>query len=43
MWAGGQTNAPTVTPGSGKYDLYSVHSGDGGTTVYGNVIGQNYS
>jgi hypothetical protein len=40
-WPAG--SAPTVTSGSGKYDLISLSSADNGTTVIGNVIGQNYS
>jgi hypothetical protein len=40
-WAGG--TAPTVTSGSGKYDRYVLSTGDGGTTVYGDIIGQAYA
>src|SRR5262252_4548171 len=38
-WAGGAV--PTVTPNG--TDMFVLHTIDGGTTVYGNVIGQNYS
>ncbi len=38
-WPGG--SAPTVTP-SGR-DIFVLMSFDGGTTIYGNVVGQAYS
>ena len=40
-WAGG--TAPTVTSGNGSKDVFVLFSGDGGTTIYGAIIGQNFS
>jgi hypothetical protein len=39
-WAYGETPTPTST--NGKYDLFSFFTFDGGTTWFGQVIGQNY-
>lgn len=33
---------PTVTPGNGKEDLYAITTRDGGLSLRGHVIGQNY-
>jgi len=41
LWAG--ATLPTVTSGSGKKDVFVIFSGDGGTTKYGAIVGQNYS
>ena len=38
-WPGG--TIPTMTPGSGKYDTYVLHSNDG-FAIYGDVVGQDY-
>jgi len=40
-WSGGV--APTVTSGAGAKDIYVLMTFDGGTTIYGNVVGQAYS
>lgn len=40
IWPGG--TAPTVTSGSGKKDIFAIVSGDGGTTKYGNIVGQDF-
>jgi hypothetical protein len=40
IWAGGIV--PTITSGAGKRDLIMLVTGDGGTTVLGNVVGQDY-
>jgi hypothetical protein len=40
-WVGG--SAPTITSGSGKKDVLVLITPDNGTTIYGNVVGQNYS
>ena len=41
IWAGG--SAPTITSGNGKKDIIVLLSPDGGTTIFGSVVGQNYS
>jgi hypothetical protein len=40
-WAGGV--APTLTSGAGKIDIFTLITLDGGTTIYGNIIGQDYA
>ena len=40
-WSGG--TPPTVTSGAGKTDIYTFITYDGGTTLFGNVVGQNFS
>jgi hypothetical protein len=40
-WAGG--TIPTITSGAGKRDLFMLITDDGGTTILGSVVGQNYS
>ena len=40
-WSNGLV--PTVTPGNGKEDLYAITTRDGGVSLRGHVIGQNYS
>lgn len=40
-WVGG--SAPTVSTGSGAEDIYVLTSDDGGTNIYGHIVGQNYS
>lgn len=39
-WAGGA--APTLTTTAAKVDLIEYFSRDGGTTLYGRVVGQNF-
>ena len=39
-WAGG--SPPTITSGSGKQDVITLMTFDGGTTVLGSVVGQDY-
>jgi hypothetical protein len=39
-WVSGK---PTVTSGATKIDRYVFSTGDGGTTVFGDAIGQNYA
>jgi hypothetical protein len=39
-WAYGEAPIPTTT--SGKFDLYSFFTFDGGTTWFAQIIGQNY-
>lgn len=41
IWSGGIT--PALTSGSGKKDVYIFVTFDGGTTIYGNVLGQDYA
>lgn len=41
IWAGG--TAPTISTGSGAVDCYCFTSNDGGTTVFGHIVGQDYS
>jgi Bacteriophage related domain of unknown function len=41
VWPGG--TVPTITSGAGKRDVIALMSLDGGTTVLGSVIGQNYA
>jgi hypothetical protein len=41
IWPGG--TAPTITSGSGKRDMIELTSNNGGTTIYGRVLGQNFS
>jgi hypothetical protein len=40
IWPGG--TAPTITSGSGKKDIVLLMSDDGGTTIFGSVVGQDY-
>jgi hypothetical protein len=40
IWPGG--SAPTITATAGGKDVIALMSSDGGTTVYGSIIGQNY-
>lgn len=40
LWAGG--TEPTLTAGAGKKDIFVLFTMDGGATIYGNVVGQNY-
>lgn len=40
VWQG--ASAPTMTATANKVDIYKFISVDGGTTIYGQVIGQNY-
>lgn len=40
-WPGG--SAPTLTSGAGKLDVWCYYTMDGGTTIYGAVIGQDNS
>lgn len=40
IWPGGIP--PTITPGAGKTDIILLMSDDGGTTIYGSVVGQDY-
>jgi hypothetical protein len=39
-WAYGE--APTMTSTNAKFDLISLFTYDGGTTWFGNIVGQNY-
>lgn len=41
IWPGG--TAPTITSGSGKRDMIELTTNNGGTTIYGRVLGQNFS
>lgn len=38
-----QGNIPSVTPGAGKKDIFLFHSGDGGQTIFGSIIGQDFT
>lgn len=38
-WIGG--SAPTITATASKYDIFEYFSRDGGTTVFGRIVGQN--
>jgi hypothetical protein len=40
IWASG--TAPTITATAGAHDVIALMTSDGGTTVYGSIIGQNY-
>jgi hypothetical protein len=40
IWPGG--TKPTITSGSGKKDIVLLMSDDGGVTIYGSVVGQDY-
>ena len=40
IWPGG--TPPTITSGSGKKDIILLMTDDGGTTIYGSVVGQDY-
>lgn len=40
IWPGG--TAPTITSGAGKKDIILLMSDDGGTTIYGSIVGQDY-
>ena len=40
IWPGG--TAPVITSGAGKRDIILLMSDDGGTTIYGSVVGQDY-
>lgn len=41
IWAGG--TPPTITSGSGKKDIVILTTYDAGTTIYGNVVGQDFA
>jgi hypothetical protein len=41
IWPGGA--APTITSGANKKDLIMLVSYDAGTTIFGTVVGQDYS
>ncbi|WP_315806972.1 MULTISPECIES: hypothetical protein [unclassified Bradyrhizobium] len=41
LWIGGM--APLLTEGAGKRDVVVLTTQDGGATVYGNIVGQDYS
>jgi hypothetical protein len=41
IWPGG--TAPTITSGAGKKDIILLMTDDNGATIYGSVVGQNYS
>jgi hypothetical protein len=40
IWPAG--TAPTITPGAGKKDIILLMSDDGGATVFGAVVGQDF-
>ena len=40
IWPGG--TAPTITSGSGKRDIVELTTNNGGTTIYGRVLGQDF-
>ena len=40
IWPGG--TLPTITSGSGKKDIVLLMTDDGGTTIFGSVVGQDY-
>lgn len=40
-WAGGVS--PTLSTGSGDVDVFLFQSWDGGTTIYGSIVGQDFS
>jgi hypothetical protein len=40
MWSEG--GVPVVTPGAGKRDILVLTTGDGGATIFGNIVGQDY-
>lgn len=40
IWPGGVE--PVVTSGAGSKDVFILLTMDGGTTIYGNIVGQNY-
>jgi hypothetical protein len=40
VWAGGA--APTITAGPSVTDIIMLSTNNGGTTIYGNIVGQNY-
>lgn len=42
IWAGA-AGAPTITSGSGKHDVIVLTTLDGGTTILGNIVGQNFA
>jgi hypothetical protein len=41
IWAGA-AGPPTITSGSGKRDVVMLMTANGGTTILGSVVGQNY-
>ena len=41
FWPGGI--APVLTQSGGATDIYSFMSFDGGSTLYGGVVGQNFT
>lgn len=41
IWNGGVV--PTITPGAGKKDIIILITFNGGTTIFGTIVGQNYS
>lgn len=40
IWPGG--TAPTITSGASKKDIILLMSDDGGVTIYGSIVGQDY-
>ena len=42
IWNGGNLS-PTISSGAGKKDIIVLLSPDGGTTIFGSIVGQNYS
>lgn len=40
-WAAGV--APTLSTGSGDVDMFLFQTWDGGTTIYGSIVGQDFS
>jgi hypothetical protein len=41
VWPNGVT--PSVTSGAGKKDVFVFWSTDGGTVIYGSIVGQNFA
>lgn len=41
IWNGGEV--PNITSGAGKKDIFAFMSADAGTTIYGTIIGTNFS
>ena len=40
-WAGGSSNAPTITNTLGAHDLFGFYTHDGGSTIYSFKLGQD--
>jgi hypothetical protein len=40
LWSGGVP--PTLTPGANKKDIVVLTTFDGGATIYGSIVGQDY-